>query len=403
MTFDVEKLKQEFPEYTIGIDPDDPFEETLYISGLKGEPSLTFVITDADDLKFFRAAKPSEIELLPDIAALSIGDAVYVFLRLVGAKPFAKRSLPKQLTVQINHRGLPLLITIGRSPNDLRNFYNLARGNHLFSAKIEGLKEADVVRRVDSIKEVLDSVLFDVMYTYLASYEPVSTDSSPTVKATRTAPTIPETPVVMTYKRYIPELLEYLRTALSVDVLPFKYLCLYNIIEYFLDKSAYSLLSQQVKKALLSPDFSARQDHYLSQLVTTFRKESMKHLTDKNKIARVLEQYLDADSLKENLASISLPDEAISLADWVQQDTILKCRIDLVLKKVDFTSQSQFLASVAARIFSTRCSIVHSNPEFDEEKAIPFTSTKENLAVLAHELYFLREIAVTIISKTSVS
>lgn len=400
MSLDVDKLKQEFPGLTVATDADDPFDDTVYISGLPGEPDLKFAISDADDLKAFRAVKLAEIGLIPDIAALSVGDIVYVFLRPLGAKPFVKRLLPKTLKVQINYRSASLQISIAQTPSELRNFYHLARGNHYFSAKIEGLKETDVVKRVECIKEVLDSVLFDVMYTYLSSFEPVLTDSSPSVKATRPTPPIPDTAVVMTYKKYIPELLEYLRTALTVDVMPFKYLCLYNIIEYFLDKSAYSLLAGQVKKSLLSPDFSARQDYYISQLVSLFRKESMKHLTDKNKIARVLDQYLDLESFRANLTSISLPEKSKTLADWMQEDAVLKCRSDLTLKKIDFSSQSQFVATVSARIFAVRCSIVHSNPEFDEEKAIPFVPTKENLVVLAHELYFIREIATTIISKS---
>jgi hypothetical protein len=52
------------------------------------------------------------------------------------------------------------------------------------------------------------------------------------------------------------------------------------------------------------------------------------------------------------------------------------------------------------RIYKLRCSIVHSNPDFDEKKAIPFVPSATNLQKLAHEITLIEEVAKMIITGT---
>lgn len=214
--------------------------------------------------------------------------------------------------------------------------------------------------------------------------------------ALRGRPKVPESIINITYKEYIPEVLEYFRTAERVDNLPFKYLCYYNILEYFLDKSAYYVVAENIKGILLRPDFHLRVDHYVGKAVNIFKRESEKHISDKVKLSRVLTQYLDLDEFIEFLKDLNL-------YDYFEKPAILYCNKELTLTKIDFNNTNQIINSLTNRIYTVRCSIVHSNPDFDENKAVPFVSTPHNLLVLRSEIRMIQEIAKNIILKSTIS
>src|SRR5699024_9124286 len=117
---------------------------------------------------------------------------------------------------------------------------------------------------------------------------------------------IPKEKINLVFKKYIPELIQYFHLAEKVDYLPFKFICYYHIIEYFSDKSAYHLVSNEVKKLLLKPDFHINTDSYVNQAINLFKKENDKYTGDKVKIERVIKQFIDREDLKESLTQLEL-------------------------------------------------------------------------------------------------
>lgn len=77
--------------------------------------------------------------------------------------------------------------------------------------------------------------------------------------------------------------------------------------------------------------------------------------------------------------------------------SFLNVQKPLKLPKVDFNSDSNFFGNLTKRIYSVRCSIVHSNPDFDETKAIPFVPTTKNMEILRMEIELVLQISRTII------
>ena len=79
----------------------------------------------------------------------------------------------------------------------------------------------------------------------------------------------------------------------------------------------------------------------------------------------------------------------------------MKCNSEMKLVGIDFNNDNQFYDNLTSRIYTLRCSIVHSNPDFDAEKAIPFVAINENLAIVRREIVLIEEIAKMIILNSS--
>ncbi len=150
------------------------------------------------------------------------------------------------------------------------------------------------------------------------------------------------------------------------------------------------MVSDYIKKLILKPDFHTKTNHYVGQAINFFKKENDRYTSDKIKIERVLAQFINREELKTYL-------ETIELKEHFEKDVELNCSKPLKLSKIDFGNDANFLQNLTRRIYSIRCSIVHSNPDFDDTKAIPFTPTPVNLDILRIEMELIYEIARTII------
>ena len=149
-----------------------------------------------------------------------------------------------------------------------------------------------------------------------------------------------------------------------------------------------------MKHLLLKPDFHLKTDNYINQAINIFKRENEKHLTDKIKLTRVLQQFVSMAEFQEYL-------EAINLMTHFKQEQIFNCSKPLKIPALDFTNELVFFQSLTNRVYAMRCSIVHSNPDFDETKAIPFVHTSENVFRLNVEMALVYEISRNIIVKTS--
>ncbi len=239
-------------------------------------------------------------------------------------------------------------------------------------------------------------LLFDIEFTYGFAFETTNLENlKEAQRATkRRGPPLPREPIRLMFKGYVPELIEYFHVAEKVDYLPFKFICYFHVLEYFMDKSAYSVVSRKVKQLLLSPDFHLKSSEYIANAVNIIKLETERNTTDKIKIGRVIGEFAQSDTIQSHLTSISM------LTHFTREHT-LACAKPLKLSAIAFDSEKSYLESVAKRIYAVRCSIVHSNPDFDESKAVPFLPTPKNIEFLRTEIELIREISRTIICNTA--
>ena len=280
---------------------------------------------------------------------------------------------------------------------DLNNVLNrFGPGRRSWVLTIENFRRTSPDGLNADLRNIVNSVLFDFEYSFNLAFEPIELNSLnkriPRLK--RPSLEIPNEPINFTYKKYIPELIQYYHLSEKVEYIPFKYLCYFHIVEYFSDKSAYVVVAEQVKHLLLKPDFHLKTDNYINQAINIFKRENEKHLTDKIKLTRVLQQFIEMTEFYEYL-------DSIKLLDHFKKEQIFNCSKPLKIPPIDFTNEGTFFQSLTNRIYAVRCSIVHSNPDFDETKAVPFVNTSENIFRLNIEMALVYEVSRNIVVKSS--
>lgn len=380
-----------------GWDYDNPPQNRLIISS-KNSNNKPELIIRREHLEFYKDFNFEEFDLLDDFVGFIWRTDIY--LQVTNVTRF-KRGLPseKNIRIRMNYKNNNLDILFGNIEEDAQEFILMSsiRGGRYRSSrftliKISNFTNYDKSIFSEDIRCITDSILFDISSNFKIHYEPLSLEDyyvRPVGGMIRRYE-IPDESIEFSYKDYLPELIGYYRNAEKVNYIPFRYLCYYSIIEYFLDKSAYFQVSKEIKKMLLKPDFHLKIDFYVNKAVKLVKKENQKHLTDKIKIKRVFNQYIEREELKEIL-------DEINLLSYFSEDCIVKCNSDMKLIGINFDNDNAFYDNLTTRIYRLRCSIVHSNPDFDEDKAIPFLATNENLALVRREIVLIEMIAKIII------
>lgn len=415
MEDEIRNLQEKFPgieyevkEYFPLIETEDDLVEsdvpkTFYrILSIAGNDNVTIDVESPEEVGRLSGFLENDPVIFKDFAGIKYADQVEILLRPVSRFTPHRffRETNKALEISIFFRGIEYLATIQKADK-----------NHLISYFAENVRQirnrggiililrrkkgGEVALGESLIRELLFSVLFDIEYTYSIALE-TQKYLGPIRQAHRgiRPPALPDAEISLIYKKYIPELIEYFHTAEKVDYLPFKYICYFHIVEYFMDKSAYSVASKKVKELLLKPDFHLNSNTYIAEAINIFKKENDRYQTDKIKINRVFKEFFSPEEIKTLV-------ENMGLIDHFSKDEILQCAKPLTITGINFDVENEFYNSISKRVYSLRCSIVHSNPDFDESKAIPFTPNEENLFFLRKEMVLLKEIAKTIIAKSS--
>lgn len=378
--------------------------QTRYLlSGVPDNEDIVFVLINydqVDGLENFLESKPL---LFKDFLGLTCKDYIEVQLATVGRAPGLYRwhEEGKPIDISMNFFGNDLSVRIESSPKEsLLNFVSsIMRGvrsrSKNISLKIYNFKKHTQEGAENDTRNVLNSILFDIEYTYSMAFETVNVENLKLKRRFGRRPglKVPNDAIELVYKRYIPELIEYYHIGEKVDYLPFKYICYFHIIEYFMDKSAYSLVAKKVKQLISKPDFHTKSNEYIAQAINIFKKENDKYTADKIKITRVFNEFIERDEVNSYL-------DEIGLLDHFSQEVTLNCRKPLKVSAIKFDADQAFFESLTKRIYSLRCSIVHSNPEFDESKAIPFAPIPENMEFLRKEINLIMEISRNIIVKS---
>lgn len=408
---DVKEFQAKYPKTEIEeiedvayyFDEDDnevPEEVVYYI--LKNIPNLNDLILQLNPGDFERvdAIISSKPELFKEILGARVGKDAQVVLSRVQGSGFPSplvRFDRESLKVATQHRGRAVSVHIYFSvpvSTDMgflaSRMVGLPSNSRQVLATVSGLPESS--KYESDSKHILRSVLFDIELTYGPSLECANIENikrrTPLLRKSRSA--IPDEEISLVVKPYTPELIEYYHTAHRVDYVPFKFICYFHIIEYFMDKSAHRIVSKKLRQIMMRPDFHVSHSEYLSEAIRIFRTETEKNMTDKIKIGRVLSEYTDRNEINVFIQSNNL-------SNHFSKDHVLTGPKPLKIQSLNFDSDVSFNESLTKRVYSLRCSIVHSNPDFDESKAIPFHPNASNIDFLRSEIELMKELSRRVI------
>ena len=402
----LEYEKREFYPYVMDskgdITQSNEKEIRYFITQVGGNDNVTIKIEKEDDVDNLKTFISKNLIIFNDFVGVKVEDSAEVMLSPV-SRFFSTRyrNLEENpILVEIYFKGAEFQLEIGAIKEDsilgyfVENMIEVRRRAR-FSVIIKKVGGGKFTLSEQYVRELLFSTLFDIEYSYEIALDTIKYENSSMRRMVRrrSSPELPDEPIKLVYKRYIPELIEYLHTAEKVDYLPFKYICYFHIIEYFMDKSAYRVAAKKVKALMLKPDFHIKSNHYVSEAINIFKKENDRYQTDAIKLNRVFREFIELAEIRGFLSDSKLDEHFDS-------EVILESQKNFVIPKIKFDNESEFYSSLSKRIYSLRCSIVHSNPDFDENKAIPFTPTESNLFHLRKEMELIKEISKTIVAKS---
>lgn len=375
---------------------------TYNVTTIPGLDNLTLNLHSADDFDKLDKLINSSPILFSDYLGGRFGGDVEVVLTKISRGLFRPRTPTGSIALELAYRGTIISLTLTPTRHERRTQIGFIASNLVgvrtlqssssVTAIIKGLTTTAAQALEADTANILRSVLFDFEFTYGYAFETTNLENlkNAQVATRRRNPPLPTDSIRLLYKDYVPELIEYFHVAERVDYLPFKYICYFHVLEYFMDKSAFSVVSRKVKQLLLSPDFHLRSAEYISNAVNIIKLETERNTTDKIKISRVIGEFSQRETLQKHLV-------AIGAVDHFNKDYTLACAKPLKLSAIKFDSEQSFIDSTAKRVYAMRCSIVHSNPDFDESKAVPFLPTPKNIEFLRVEIELIKELSRTII------
>lgn len=376
---------------------------TYDITLIPGLENLTVNISAEDEFTKLNELIGLKPLVFSDFLGGRFGQNVEVMLTRISKGMVRILTPSKSVDIQMNFNGVEITVSIYTSRNEktsisfiASNLVGVRLQPNRAVAIISGLTSKDPQKLEADTRHILRSVLFDIEYTYSVAFEMVNLENLKNSQNStrRRGLLLPSEPIRLMYKGYVPELIEYFHVAEKVDYLPFKYICYFHVLEYFMDKSAYSVVSRKVKQLLLSPDFHIRSTEYIANAINVIKVETEKNATDKIKIARVIGEFAQKDTIQAHL-------DSFKVLGHFQKDHTLTFNKPLKIVSVNFDSDQVFIDSVSRRIYAMRCSIVHSNPDFDESKAVPFLPTPKNIEFLRTEIELIKEISRTIIANSA--
>lgn len=414
----IDKFKNDFPnlkvetqevQYYLFEEENGAKTTFQIISGLNGNSSLQLRVENEEELEELNSILKVEPFIFNDYLAIKYDTTIEVLLTPISLRSSFRINdaedgeNSKVINIGLNYHKneLDILLEVGTKDNLLPTFASFIRGRMRYSRrkpfilKIKNFQKQTSEGVDNDTRNILNSVLFDIEYNYDIALETINIESLArrVFRRKRKQFELPNDKINLVYKKYIPELIQYFHIAEKVDFLPFKFICYYHIVEYFSDKSAYHLVSNEVKKILLKPDFHLKTDAYVTTAINLFKRENDKFTGDKNKVERVLKQYISREELKEALTEMEL-------IEHFSKELVLDCNKPLKLPAINFEQDGNFFGELTKRIYMVRCSIVHSNPDFDESKAVPFNPTPSNIDKLRIETELIMEIARKIIVDT---
>lgn len=379
-------------------------EPTYYyeVTGFDGNKNLVLTVDDDDDFNVLDNVLKKSFSFTPVHFGVEYDNKIEIALTNINTRTshMAKSRLkdkPAEIEMPFFKNQLEIAIQYQPSASLMTHLMELMRGKRsTVILTISGYNNPTFDGKENDLRNIVNSILFDFSYSYNLAFEPTNFDTllrrTPLRRRNKTS--TPTEKIQFIYKKYIPELVEYFNIGEKVDYPPFRFICYFHIIEYFSDKSAYFYAAKKLKSLLIKPDFHINTDKYVNQAINFFKIESTKYTSDKIKIKRVINQFVNKSEFEDYLKDLQL-------LDYFRKPIVIDCTKKLELPGVDFENDSKFEETLMNRIYSMRCSIVHSNPDFEETKSVPFSPTPENLDKLRKEIDMIYEVARTIIVEST--
>jgi len=372
------------------------------VSGFEGNKELILIVDDENDYKILEEVLKKKFSFTPIHFGVEYENKIEIALSAVNPRSnhmsrFRLKEKSAEIEMSFFHNQLDISIQFQPESSLMTQLMEIMRGKRsTILMTISGYKNPTSEGKEGDLRNIIMSTLFDFSYSYNLVFEPTNFESlirrTPLRKKKRLA--APSEKIQFVYRKYIPELVEYFNIGEKVDYPPFRFICYFHIIEYFSDKSAFYYAAKKLKSLMIKPDFHINTDKYVNQAINFFKIESTKYTSDKIKIRRVINQFISRIEFEEYL-------NEIDALEYFKKSVIITCSKPLELPAIDFENDSKFEESLMQRIYAMRCSIVHSNPDFEETKAIPFSPTPDNLDKLKKEMEMIYEVARTIIVEST--
>ncbi|MDT0691869.1 hypothetical protein RM549_18905 [Salegentibacter sp. F188] len=281
------KIEIEKREREIDLGDGEIYHSLLYIvNKVEGVGDIELFIRDKEHLKNFKQIISTDFLLFDDFLGINKENKIEVYLNPINV-PYTVLSIEDGedktiFDVKLNYLKNELDIKIQINPEgsiipilakQIRGFRTPLRRSIVLT--IKNLSKISNEGLMSDVRSIINSVLFDIEYTYNISFETVNIQNfirrNISKKKVRNA--IPTEQINLIHKNYISELIEYYHIGEKVDFLPFKYICYYHIIEYFSDKSAYYVVSEKLKNLLLKPDFHQQTNKYVAQAINSLKRK----------------------------------------------------------------------------------------------------------------------------------
>lgn len=309
-------------------------------------------------------------------------------------------SIPKE-EIRAFRRIMPARYILQRSYNDgeeIQLFDLIRRVLRLsFSMRIIASENTSV----EKLQRYVNSFLFSLAYNTEVVFKPVfdiydlSFDRGYTTHRRHLRAEELEPPKLF----YSVELTEQYYLALSSSDPFVNYIAYYHIMEHFFDEVYDGALISGVKEILMHPGFSAKKSKEISKIIDLVQKKTKITRdafmgTELEALELTIKAFVPMEQLFQNLY-----DSYPNLIDYYKTHEVSFSQGD----KIDLTDHTndKLPKKIAARIYKTRNSLVHSksNATRVKERGIyhPFTDDKE----LAKEIPLMRIIAETIIIRSA--
>lgn len=363
------------------------------------EIEIRLVIKSSDDLQSFKNLLSNKNNFLKNCLGCYNEEYVDLLIYKINSEKLFFSNHVNKLELDLFFQQKKLTIELSQNPKDnlLADFIKIYNGpknltNNKTILRIKGLELNSSKISEDDLKSLLSSVFFDIKclrneYFEVYDYHFLSENYKIRKSIYKQEASDKHR---LVFKKLIPELIEYFKVADQINYSPFKFLCYYHILEYFLDKSAHLAIKRKIDSVLYQSDFDANSDSYIDEILQSFKDEGDRLKSDKIKIQRVLQEFLNKETILEFINNINLNNHFF-------KDQIFEFKNKVILAQIKTDNESQFFKSLSDRIYSIRCSVVHSNPDFGIKKGVPFVSSKKNLSILEKEIYLLEEIGKTLI------
>ncbi|HRF50393.1 MAG TPA: hypothetical protein PLC98_22385 [Anaerolineales bacterium] len=168
---------------------------------------------------------------------------------------------------------------------------------------------------------------------------------------------------------YVPDLVYYYQMAVASDSPALQYLSYYHVAEYFFEAIFHDDLIERVTRRMTMPDFSYKRKKDIKALVQEISK-SLKFIGDntafneQEALRLTLLKHVDFETLRGNLRAYD-PD----ILDYYRTSKVLFSGGDVV--DLSDSDSVRLAGAIAARIYRTRNSIVHSK-EGERSRYVPF-------------------------------